>query len=233
MKCRHKRSLADRDVFVNGVSWTMGNWMLVLTIRSGLEFNDWYFWRQDMIRWMFIVGFLVVRLSAGFADERRPEWQDALQYLRFGNEYLLSEQPESALEQLQMASSSVDWSDRSSSPIRFLILFSQVICYDCLGLDEERGQAIQWLHYVGDECANAEEDFSEENDGQAEGRAERAIEFLQRLTLRARSSDVQYLLLSLIEDMAHKRLMRFEFCSAVSTSRRFDYGNDSFSGGLV
>lgn len=190
-----------------------------------------------MIRWIFALLLLVVKYP-GFAEEdlhyHLQDWQNkALSHLAQGNMHLLAHEPWRTLEDLQWANACLDTSDTSSSPIGFLITFSQVIAYDCLGFHDQCKQAIGSLFITinenGEDNGTASEDQSFANEKNED--TEFAIQFLQKLVVLAPSTEVRALLLSLVEDIAKEMLPAFEFAdqSLLENQLIFSYSQDQFS----
>lgn len=169
-----------------------------------------------MIRWIFAALLLVIKCP-GFTEEGfhhdLQNWQnEALSHLAQGNMHLLSHEPWHALEDLRRANAFLDISDASSSPIGFLITFSQVIAYDCLGFHDQCRQAIGSLFIRINE--NNEDDdaiFEDHQLNEKNEDAKFAIQFLQKLVAIAPSAEVRDLLFSFVEDIAEEMLPAFEF----------------------
>jgi hypothetical protein len=190
-----------------------------------------------MIRWIFTALLLVIKCP-GFTEDLQHDlrdWQnEALSRLAQGNMHLFSHEPMHALEDLQWANAHLDTSDASSNPIGFLITFSEVIAYDCLGFHDQCKQAIGSLFITINE--NNESDgagfedqqpVNEKNDD-----TKFAILFLEHLVFLAPSTEVRELLLSLVEDMAEVLLPAFKFADQTFLENEllsFDYGQEQFS----
>jgi hypothetical protein len=139
-----------------------------------------------------------------------------------------------ALEDLQWANAYLDTSDASSNPIGFLITFSEVIAYDCLGFRDQCKQAIGSLLITINE--NEESDVgvfeNQQPVNEKSDDTQLAIQFLKKLVFLAPSTEVRDLLLSLVEDLAEDLLPAFEFADQPFLEYElfsFDYGQDQFS----
>ncbi len=147
---------------------------------------------------------------------------------------MLSHEPLRALEDFQWANAHLDTSDASSNPIGFLITFSEVIAYDCLGFHDRCKRAIGSLFITINE--NDESDVTIFEDQQPVNEknddTKLAIQFLQKIVYLAPSTEVRELLLSLVEDMAEELLPAFKFADQTFLENElssFDYGQDQFS----
>lgn len=190
-----------------------------------------------MIRWFFAALLLVVKCP-GFTEEglnhHLEDWQNkALSHLAQGNMHLLSREPWRALEDLRWANACLDTSDTSSSPIGFLITFSQVIAYDSLGFHDQCKQAIGSLFITINEN-NEDDDIVIEEQQPANEKnddTKAAIHFLEKLVFLAPSTEVRALLLSLVDDIAEGMLPAFEFAdqTLLENQLSFDYSQNQFS----
>ena len=71
------------------------------------------------------------------------DWEcEALFQTGNGNGHLISQQPWECLEDFQKAKAILDKTGDSNHPINYIITFSQIIAYDCLGFEEECRQSI-------------------------------------------------------------------------------------------
>jgi tetratricopeptide (TPR) repeat protein len=190
-----------------------------------------------MTRWILAVILVVIKCSI-FAEEfKHPhlqDWQEeALSHIADGNAYLLSGKTWQALEQFQKASSYIDKSDASASPIGFFVVFGQVIAYDRLGLHDLCKQAIGALFLTINEY-DEEEDSLDENDEQINEKDEdptMAIQFLQNLARLAPSDEVRELLFSIVDDIADELLPPFKFADQPLLEELqfgFDNGRENF-----
>lgn len=193
--------------------------------------------RDVVISWIFAALLFVIKCP-GFAEDLQHDLQDwqneVLSHLAQGNVHLLSHEPLRALEDLQWANDHLDLSDASSSPIGFLITFSEVIAYDCLGFHDQCKRSIGSLFITINE--NEKDDpavyenqqpANEKNDD-----TKLAIQFLEKLVILAPSTGVRELLLSLVEDIAEEMLPAFEFADQTFLENEllsFDFGQDQFS----
>ncbi len=190
-----------------------------------------------MIRWIFAVLLLVIKCP-GFTEDLQHDLQDwqneALSHLAQGNMHLLSHEPSRALEDLQWANAHLDTSDASSNPIGFLITFSEVIAYDCLGFHDQCKRAIGSLFItINENDEDVDTVFADPKPGNEKNDDTKlAIQFLENLVFLAPSTEVRELLLSLVEDMAEELLPAFKFADQTFLENEllsFDYGQDQFS----
>jgi hypothetical protein len=178
-----------------------------------------------MIRWLLAVILVVINVSIFTEEHHLQDWQDeALFHLGNGNAHLLSQEPLHALEDFQKAKSLLDETDESSCSIDFLITFSQVIAYDCLGFHDHCKQSLGSLFLAINEYDD-EELTEDSNFSHGENEDPKiAILFLQDLASFTPSREVKGLLFSLIEDMADQSMPAFKFAeSPFLESEKFDF----------
>jgi hypothetical protein len=188
-----------------------------------------------MIKWICSLILVVIGYFA-VAEEPHHEmldWEcEALFHTANGNYHLISQQPWNALEDFHKAKSILDKTGNFDHPINYLITFSEIIAYDCLGFDEQCRQSIGSLFLSMNE--DSEEGWAE-NGSPTEKENEDskvAIFFLQNLAILAPSDQVREFLFSFIEDMADQVLPAFEFAETRSLNYEtfeFVYGPDQFS----
>lgn len=190
-----------------------------------------------MMKWLLSAMLLVIGYPI-FSDEfQHPlqDWQnESLLHYGYGNAHLVSNEPWQALEHFQKAASCLVKSDSSSCPIGFLITFSQVIAYDCLGFHDQCKQAMGSLFLTINEYDEEEDRSPESNEPMRANNEESkiAVEFLQHLATIAPSPAVRELLFSLTEDMAEELLPTFEFADQPLLGNLqfgFDYSQNHYS----
>ncbi len=193
-----------------------------------------------MIRWILFAILLVMWRPSSTVEFQHhlEDWQnEALLHLGYGNIHLLSGEPWQALECFQKAFSVLDESDESSCSIGFLITFSQVIAYDCLGFRDQCRQSIGSLFLAINKFDEpSEEEYAELKDNEfvlKETEDDKVmIQFLKDLVNLSPSFEVKELLFSLIDDIAEEMLPSFEFAGPLSFKSMqfgFDNGWDDFS----
>lgn len=145
-------------------------------------------------------------------DQDLKEWQqdNLVYYVGCANVDLFMNDPESALENFQIASTLLDPSDDPSC-MGFWISFGQVIAYDMLGLEDECNRSIGSLFLLIN-------DFSEQEDTSSESELEIdidretdkiIIDSLRELATLAPCLQVRKLLLSIVDDLADEVLSSF------------------------
>lgn len=173
-----------------------------------------FFLEGCMIKWILA---LIIMNSSIFAGEYDSDLVDceneALFHIANGNDHLFMQEPLRALEEFENAKSVLDRTGDFQHPINFLITFSKIIAYDCLGSESQCRESVGSLFLRINENNDEREEYNIQSEEENE-KSKMIISFLRNLAVLSPSSQVRELLFSLIEDMENQLLPTFEFAQS-------------------